>query len=165
MRAALAAVVIALIAAGSATAAPPRAGLFVPGKSLGGVRLGMTPGQVKALWGADHGVCRGCLDETWFFTYRRFRPEGAGIVLLNGRVAAIFTHWSPNGWHTANGVRIGDPSSSVTRRFRTLPPTTCATYSVITAVGPNLVNAYYVVNGRVWGFGLQTTLVNPCVVG
>ncbi len=161
----LAAVLVALALAGSAAAAPPRAGLFVPGKSLGGVRLGMTPGQVKARWGTDHGVCRGCLDETWFFTYRKFQPEGAGIALRDGRVVAIFTHWSPKGWHTANGVRIGDPSSLVTSRFRTLPPTTCATYSVITVVGPNIVNAFYVVNDRIWGFGLQTSRVNPCVVG
>ena len=161
----VAALLVALAAAASAVAAPPRAGLFIPGKSLGGVRLGMTPGQVKTLWGTDHGVCRGCLEETWFFTYRSFRPEGAGIALRDGRVVAIFTHWSPKGWHTANGVRIGAPSSSVTSRFRTLPPTTCATYSVITVVGPNIVNAFYVVNDRIWGFGLQTSRVNPCVVG
>jgi hypothetical protein len=161
----VAAVVAAAVLAGSASAAPPRAGLFVPGKSLGGVRLGMRPGQVKSLWGADHGVCRGCPDQTWFFTYRRFRPEGAGVELRGGRVVAVFTHWSPTGWHTAGGIRIGDPTASVTRRFRTLPPTTCATYSVITVVGPDLVDAFYVVNGRVWGFGLQTTRVNPCVLG
>jgi hypothetical protein len=161
----LAVVLVTLVLAGTAAAAPPRAGVFVPGKSLGGIRLGMRPGQVKALWGSDHGVCRGCLDQTWFFTYKRFKPEGAGIVLQDGRVAAIFTHWAPKGWHTASGVRVGDPSSAVTSRFRTLPPTTCATYSVITVVGPNLVNAFYVVDDKVWGFGLQTTRVNPCVVG
>ena len=162
---AVAAVLVALAVAGSASAAPPRGGLFVPGKSLGGIRLGMTPGQVKARWGTDYGVCRGCLDQTWFFTYIKYLPEGAGVSLRDGRVVAIFTHWSPKGWHTANGVRIGDPSSAVTRRFRTLPPTTCATYSVITVVGPNLISAFYVVNDKVWGFGLQTTRVNPCVLG
>jgi hypothetical protein len=154
---------LALVLAGTAATAPPRAGLFVPGRSLGGVRLGMTPRQVKSAWGTEHGVCRGCVDETWFFTYRAFKPQGTGVGLRDGRVVSIFTHWAPKGWHTPHGVRIGDPSSTVTRRYRTLPPTTCSTYSVITVLGPNVVSAFYVVNGKVWGFGLATARVNPCV--
>ena len=161
---ALAAVLVALLLAGTAAAAPPRAGLFVPSRSLGGVRLGMTPGQVKAIWGNEHGVCRGCADETWFFTYRDFKPQGTGVGFRDGRVISTFTHWAPKGWHTPGGVRIGDPSNAVTRRYRSLPPTTCATYSVITVLGPNQINAFYVVDGKVWGFGLTTTLVNPCVI-
>jgi hypothetical protein len=55
-----------------AGAAPPRAGVAVPGKTLGGLALGMTPAQVRAAWGPRHGACRGCRAPTWYFNYARF---------------------------------------------------------------------------------------------
>jgi hypothetical protein len=35
---------------------------------------------------------------------------------------------------------------------------------VITVLGPNQINAFYVVDGKVWGFGLTTTRVAPCII-
>jgi len=48
-------VVAALVLAAPAAAAPPRKGVFAPGRSLGGLRLGMTPAQVRAAWGSSFG--------------------------------------------------------------------------------------------------------------
>jgi hypothetical protein len=153
---------LALLAAAPAGAAPPRAGVLVPGQTLGGIRLGMTPSQVRAAWGADYGVCRGCLERTWYFTYRRNEPQGAGVSFRAGRVVAIFTHWAPKGWRTDSGIRIGNPIAVVTARYGALPRTQCATYTVLTLVRRGTVTSFYVVDEEVWGFGLATARVGAC---
>ena len=103
-----------------AAAAPPRKGLFAPGKSLGGLRLGMTPAQVKAAWGADYGRCRGCPQPTWYYTYRRYHPHGAAVQFRRGRVQAIFTLWAPSGWKTTKGLYIGDNVTHLQTLYGTL---------------------------------------------
>ena len=159
----LAAVTLLALAFSAATlAAPPRAGLLVPGKSLGGLRLGMTQAQVRAAWGTRHGVCRGCPDRTWYFTYEPGRPEGAGVSFRNGRVVAIFTHWAPKGWRTHSGIRIGNPIELVTSRYGALPRTQCANYSVLTLARRGTVTAFYVVEEELWGFGLTTARLGAC---
>jgi hypothetical protein len=50
-------------------AALPIRGVLVAGQSLGGVSLGDTTADVKAKWGSDYKLCRGCPLTTWFFTY------------------------------------------------------------------------------------------------
>ena len=157
----LAATVLAVAA--SAAAAPPRAGLFVPGVSLGGLRLGMTPAQVRRAWGTGYGVCRNCSDRTWYFNYRRFKPQGAGVLFRKGRVVAIFTHWAPPGWHTPGRVAIGAPAAVVSQRYDALPPTNCTSYQVINVIRLNTINAFYVVNDKIWGFGLTTAAIAPCL--
>jgi hypothetical protein len=154
---------LALFGAGSAAAAPPRAGLFVPGLSLGGIRLGMTEAQVRHAWGSGFGVCRGCSDLTWYFNYRPYHPQGTGVTFRRGRVIGVFTHWAPKGWHTPGRIAIGSPSGLVNQSYNALPPTTCATYTVINVIRNNAINAFYVVNDRVWGFGLTTDRVSPCL--
>jgi hypothetical protein len=158
----LAAVLVALTLVGSAGAAPPRNGVLVPGKSLGGLRLGMTKAQVRAAWGPTYGVCRGCIELTWYFTYRRGRPEGAGVQFHQGRVDAIFTHWQPRGWRTSSGIPIGAPIEVVTSRYGALPRTQCATYAELTLAGRGAVTSFYIVNEEVWGFGLATPHVGAC---
>jgi hypothetical protein len=159
----LAVTAVALVLAAAAAAAPPRAGLFVPGVSLGGLRLGMTQKQVRHAWGTGYGVCRGCADLTWYFNYRPYHPEGAGVVFRKGRVVAIFTHWSPPGWHTPGRVKIGDPAAEVAQRYDALPATTCGNYSVVNVIRLDTINAFYIVNDEVWGFGLTTGRVSPCL--
>jgi len=152
-----------LALASVAGAAPPRAGLFVPGVSLGGLRIGMTKPQVRAAWGSGYGVCRGCADLTWYFNYRPYHPEGAGVTFRRGHVVAVFTHWAPAGWHTPGQLTIGDPSALVAQRYDALPPTTCGSYTVVDVVRLNLINAFYVVNDKIWGFGMTTGRVAPCL--
>src|SRR5438270_12513945 len=98
MRAILAATLAAL-----ASASPPQGGLFVPGVSLGGVRLGMTETQVRAHWGTAYGVCKACAETTWYYNYVKYRPQGLGVSFKDGRVDSVFTVWASTGWHTPEG--------------------------------------------------------------
>ena len=59
-----------------------------PASALGGVRIGMTKQEVQARWGTSFGRCRGCTRETWYFNYRPFDPQGAGVSFARGRVVA-----------------------------------------------------------------------------
>ena len=49
----------ALVCASTAVAALPRTGVFVPGRSLGGIQLGESAGDVRTALGA-YGICIGC---------------------------------------------------------------------------------------------------------
>jgi hypothetical protein len=159
----LAASAVGLVLATAAAAAPPRAGLFVPGVSLGGLRLGMTEAQVKRAWGTKYGVCNNCAQPTWYFNYRPYHPQGTGVTFRRGRVIAVFTHWAPAGWHTPGLITIGSPSGLVSQRYNALPPTTCATYTVVNVIRKDTINAFYIVNDKVWGFGLTNDRVSPCL--
>jgi hypothetical protein len=161
-RAALVTVGLALAWTAAATAAPPRGGVFEPGRSLGGLRLGSTPAQVRAAWGTAYGHCRDCRTPTWYFNYARFSPEGAGVEFRRGRVDAIFTLWSPAGWRTTGGLRIGDEEARVTAIYAALNRAECGSYRVLLLPRGRVVSAFYIVNGRVWGFGLLKAPSRPC---
>jgi hypothetical protein len=47
----------------------------------------MTQARVRAAWGTRYGVCRGCLERTWYFTHEAGRPEGAGVSFRKGVTA------------------------------------------------------------------------------
>ena len=155
---------LALVAVATATtaAAPPRAGVFEPGRSLGGLRLGMTPAQVRAAWGTTYGRCRDCRTTTWYFNYAPFAPQGAGVEFRRGRVDAIFTVWSPLGWRTTQGLRIGDDEARVTELHGAANRGECGSYRVLLQPRGRTVSAFYVVDGRVWGFALLTAPSRPC---
>jgi hypothetical protein len=157
-----AAIAAALAAATTAAAAPPRAGVLVPGKSLGGLRLHATQADVRAAWGADFGRCRTCGESTWYFTYRRFKPQGAGVAFRRGRVEAIFTLWKPAGWRTKQGLAIGDDASRIRQLYGPVSRSDCGSYYALLLALPTGVTAFYVWDGKVWGFGLLDFLVNPC---
>jgi hypothetical protein len=148
--------------ASTATGAPPRAGAFEPGRSLGGLRLGMTAGQVRAAWGPAYGRCRDCKTLTWYFNYTPFSPEGAGVEFRRGRVDAIFTLWSPAGWRTARGLRVGDEEARVTDLYGAMSRGECGSYRVLFLPRGRIVSAFYIVSGRVWGFGLLRAPSRPC---
>jgi hypothetical protein len=149
------AVLVAAIAASAASAAAPRAGVLVPGRSLGGLELGATPSDVRAAWGPRHGTCRGCRKATWYFNFDRFEPEGVGVTFERGRVVAIFTIWAPSGWRTSRGLAIGDDAVRVAALHRSLVRVNCGTYYALTQNGRRAVTAIYVHDEKVWGFGLS----------
>jgi len=156
-------VVLALVLTASAAAAPPRKGVLSPGKSLGGLRLGATPAQVKAAWGSSYGRCRDCARPTWYFTYRRYKPRGAAVQFNRSRVEAIFTLWAPRGWRTTTGLKIGDDVTRITSLYGTLARTDCpGNYYALTLPTRGGVNAFYVVNEKVFGFGLVNFTVPVC---
>lgn len=148
---------LALAAVALATALPQH-GLLVPGRALGGVHLGDRTADVQRRLGARHGVCQGCARPTWYFTYKRFTPQGLGVEFRAGRVDAIFTLSSPVGWRTSGGLDLGAPVSS-------LPPlraVACNGYRALVARTPDAVTVYYVADAKLWGFGLLAPAAAVC---
>jgi hypothetical protein len=140
----------------------PQGGLVEPGKSLGGLRLGAPAAKVRAAWGDTFGRCRRCASPTWYFTYRRYAPQGAGVELRHGRVAGLFTLWSPPGWHTPAGLRIGDPSSRIGELYGPLARRDCRGYYAFVLPQRRSVTAFYVVDEKLWGFGLSRPSLPVC---
>jgi len=135
----------------------------VPGQTLGGVAVGMSKTQVRRVWGTHFGRCRDCLLETWYFTYRPFEPQGAGVVFRRGRVSHVFTLWQPEGWRTPEGLELGDSEAEVTRIFGALVRRSCIRYTALLLRGRRAQTAFYVFDGAVWGFGLTRPAANPCL--
>jgi hypothetical protein len=152
----------ALFFVASTAASPPKAGIVVPGKRLGGLTLGATRAQVSATWGSRHGVCRDCREQTWYFNLRRWEPQGTGVAFRRGRVVALFTMWSPQGWHTDRGLRIDDPAARIARLYGPLLRVNCGTYAVLTLRRGRTTTSFYVVNEQVWGFGLSRPSEPAC---
>lgn len=157
-----AAIAAALWLAVPAAAAPPGAGVLVPGRSLGGIELGATKAEVERRWGRAYGVCRGCPFETWYFNYYAFQPRGAGVELRKGRVAAVFTLYQPLGWRTTRGLALGDPVAQVTAIYGALVRRECGGYSVLELPSRGAVTAFYVLDDRLWAFGLSRPGVALC---
>jgi hypothetical protein len=144
-----------LILTASAAAAPPTAGVVVPGKRLGGLALGATQAQVRRAWGTGDGVCRDCRTRTWYFNYRPGKPEGVGVSFVRGRAVALFTLWSPPGWRTTRGLQVGDPAARIAGLYGALLRMSCGTYSVSILRRGRTTTVFYVYDEQVWGFGLS----------
>jgi hypothetical protein len=155
-------VLASLVAAAAFAAAPPQSGVVVPGASFGGLRLGTTQAQVRAAWGTRFGRCRRCAEPTWYYNYADFRPQGVGVSFDRGRVDAVFTIWTPPGWATSDGIRIGDPVSRVTEVYGPLAPVTCAGYTAYLRQQGQTQTVVYVQNDVVFGFALTRAAAEPC---
>jgi hypothetical protein len=158
----IATMVTALVLAGSAVAGLPKAGALVPGRSLGGILLGESPGAVRAALGHNYGTCRGCARKTWYFTYRPFSQEGLAVEFERGGVSAVYTLWRPRGWHAADGLRFGATPLTVHDRVGTLRTITCGGYTALVRDTFRARTAYFLVAGRLWGFGLFRRGATPC---
>ena len=152
----------ALVLSGSAAAALPAQGALVPGRSLGGVRLGEPATQVRAALGTSFGVCLGCATTTWYFTYRRFNRRGLAVELTAGRVSAVYTLWRPNGWTAPRGLRLGAIEAQITALAGATIPIVCSGYDARVSDDARARTVYYVVRGKLWGFGLLQPHANPC---
>jgi hypothetical protein len=140
----------------------PQHGVVVPGKSFAGLRLGATAAQVRAAWGPRFGRCRNCARRTWYFTYKKFEPQGAGVSFRSGSATAFFTIWSPPGWHTNKGLTVGDPEAVITQLYGVLPRAECGTYSALVLRRGRTDTQFYVYKQEVWGFGLSPAGAPPC---
>ena len=157
-----AATAAALAFALPAAAAPPGAGVLVPGRSLGGLELGATKAEVEKSWGRAYGVCRSCPRETWYFNYYAFQPRGAAVEWRNGRAVGLFTIYQPLGWRTPKGLALNDPASRITGLYGPLRTIGCDGYSVLTLAGRNVTTAFFVLSDRLWAFGLSRPSVALC---
>jgi hypothetical protein len=150
------------VAVDTAAAALPATGTLVPGRSLAGVRLGEPAAQVRAGLGRSYGVCRGCLRTTWYFTYRAFERIGLAVEFTARRVSAVYTLWQPPGWRSTDGVQLGAAEAEVTSAAGVLVPVACTGYSTLVRDMRGVRTAYYLVDGKVWGFGLLGSRQSPC---
>ena len=162
MRALAATAILLLALAVPAAAAPPGAGVLVPGQSLGGVRLGATKAAVERSWGRAYGICRGCERETWYFNYYAFQPRGAAVEWRDGRAIAVFTIYQPLGWRTTKGLELGDPASRIRALYGPLATIGCKGYLTYALRGPKATTALYVLGDRLWAFGLSLPGVPLC---
>ena len=148
---------------GPAVGEPPSGGLFVPGRSLAAVELGMTRAEVLGTWGERHGVCRECAEPTWYFNERPFRPQGTGVVFESGRVVHAFTVWKPSGWTTPEGLDLGAPGGEVGEIYGELAQRRCAGYTALVQEQSGARSVFYVYEDELWGFGLLTPGRSPCL--
>ena len=139
----------------------PQHGALVPGHTLGGVRLGMTPTDVRRVWGSSFGRCRGCERETWYFNYEKFHPEGAAVLFRKGRVDAVWTLWKPPGWHVGK-LELGAASAALAARWGALVTVPCGSYEARILTKGAVTTDFYVYADKLWGFGLSRPDGSPC---
>ena len=153
---------LALAAAVAATGSLPHNGLLLPGRSLAGVRLGETAADVRARLGTFYGTCDGCTQQTWYFTYRQFTHPGLAVELQRGRVSAVYTVWQPRGWRTPAGLQLGAVEGQVTKLASPVTPLQCPAYTALVHDAHGVRTVYYILDARLWGFGLMHAGASPC---
>jgi hypothetical protein len=161
-RSLLATTVIALALAAPAAADLPRAGVLVPGRSLGGIRLGESPRAVRAALGTFYGTCRSCPRRTWYFTYRAFDKRGLAVEFTRGRVSGVYTLWRPAGWHGPKQLGFGTTPLVLHKLIGNLHTVVCRGYEALVRDSAHARTAYYLYDGRLWGFGLFHRGTSPC---
>jgi hypothetical protein len=154
--------VAALVLTTAAAAELPRTGALVPGRSLGGVRLGESPQAVRGALGHFYGACQSCPRRTWYFTYNAFKKQGLAVEFARGRVSGVYTLWRPQGWHAPHGLRFGATPLTVHDRAGTPRTITCRAYVALVRDSAHARTAYYLFAGRLWGFGLFRRGATPC---
>jgi len=139
-------------------AALPHVGVLVPGKSLGGVRIGDTEARVKQLWGGNYRLCKDkrlCGNTTWYYLYPHGEPLGAAVKFdKTGRVVVLFTLGSPPGWRTSEGLLMSDQIDRVNELYGTTGWSVCVGYGAMTMRTGTTVTAIYTTGEAVYGFAL-----------
>jgi hypothetical protein len=161
-RAFVCAALLALSVVPAAGAALPQPGRLIPGRSLAGITIGEPAAKVRAALGHAYGVCQGCARTTWYFTYKPFEQHGLAVEFTRGRVSAVYTLWQPEGWYGARGLQLGAVQAQVTRGVGATIPVTCAGYDALVRDAGGTRTAYYIVAGKLWGFGLLHVRESPC---
>ena len=157
-------VAAALTFPAASAGALPSHGVFVPGKSLGGIRLGDTRSDVLQVWGSRHGVCRDCRLVTWYFNLKPFEPQGAAVVFRRGRVIRAYTVWRPREWRTDEGLELGATSGALANAYPALASRSCDRYTAFVRRGDvRTTSVFYVYRGRLWAFGLMRPRLSACL--
>jgi hypothetical protein len=139
--------------------------VLAPGKSLGGLRLGMTMDQVERLWGSQYKLCpkSDCKNETvWYYIYARGEPLGAAVRFRNEKVSAVFTLGSPTGWHTSEGLGVGEQIDRVNTLYGNLAWHVCIGYGAMSMRTGNTVTSIYTTGVVVYGFAITAPTESIC---
>jgi hypothetical protein len=155
--------------AGNASFTLPLRGVLVPGKTLAGVALGDTVQSVKGRWGTAFRICNTCNDrtsgrQTWFYTYMRDAQSlGAAVTFdKQGKVVAVFTLGSPAGWHTQEGLLLGEQIDRVVDLYGHLKWKVCIGYGALSMRKPGIVTSIYTNGEAVYGFALTKPAEPVC---
>jgi hypothetical protein len=133
----------------------PARGVLYPGKSLGGVQLGMTMKQVTDLWGKNYKICAKCSYPTWYYIYPKGEPLGASVRFRNGKVVTIFTLGSPTGWRTSEGLLMGEQIDRINQLYGKLTWSVCIGYGAMSMRTAEAVTSIYTTGEAVYGFALS----------
>jgi hypothetical protein len=141
----------------------PTRGKVVPGKTIGGISLGMTEAQVKAHWGANYkiGPNVGAGFTTWLYVYKGAEPLGAAVKFQANKVVAVFTLGSPAGWGLT-GAMMGDPISNVYNLFGSTGQANCIGYDALTVRIGTSTTAFYSAAGVIYGYALTAPSQSAC---
>jgi hypothetical protein len=165
-------VVIALsvfVPSAVAARALPTRGVLTPGQSLGGIKIGMTMAQVKTVWGLNYKLCprsSACTltktDQVWDYIYERGEPLGAAVRFRKGVVTAVFTLGSPAGWHTQQGLGVGEQVEKANELYGQLAWHVCTGYGAMSMRNGNTVTSIYTTGENVYGFALTAPTEPIC---
>jgi hypothetical protein len=146
---------------GASAATLPLRGVLVPGKALAGVSLGDSVATVQSRWGTRYRVCGTCNEpasgrKTLFYTYMRDAQSLGAAVTFNkaGKVVAVFTLGSPAGWHTQEGLLLGEQIDRVIDLYGQLKWRVCIGYGALSMRRPGIVTSIYTNGEAVYGFAL-----------
>ena len=84
------------------------------------------------------------------------------MELKRGRVSAVYTIAQPQGWTAQDGLVLGALSAQVTQAAGAIPSLACQGYEALVLDRRGVRTAYYIVDGRLWGFGLLRSSDSPC---
>ena len=145
----------------------PTKGVFVPGVTLAGVSLGMTSTQVKQHWGPLYTLCTGSkyctkAKPVWLFEYTHGEPLGVAAKFdITGKTIAVFTLGAIAGWHTSEGLKMGDPISAIYSVYpQATLETKCIGFDALSFKRGKITTSFYTASGIVYGFAM-TTVTEP----
>jgi hypothetical protein len=141
----------------------PTVGVFVPGVSLAGIKLGMTEKQVASILGKNPSLCTAkisdlCREPVYLYEYTHGEPLGVGVKFHsfegNEKVDAVFMLGTIAGWRTKDGLKIGDPVSNIYSFYTTPLDTNCIGFAALSAKSGTITTSFYTADGIVSGFAL-----------
>jgi hypothetical protein len=139
----------------------PVNGILVPGKSLGGVRLGDPAAKVQMLWGRDYTVLSD-RPTTWLYMSPTGDPFGAAVSFRHRVVTAVFTIGGTGGWHTSNGLRVGQTLASFNDPSPSSTSTACIGYGAVSTRSGSAVTSILTNGQAVYGFALTRPFEPVC---